>query len=336
MPESIPSPRVSVIIPTYQRRTSLARALAALKVQTLAPADYEVIVCINGSNDGTREMVREMEVPFRLRALWVERRGRAAACNAGIAAAVGRLIVILDDDMEPMPQFLDAHERAHREPGRRGVMGAVPIVVQPSDPPVLQYIGRKFNAHLEALSSPGYALKLKDFYTGNFSIDASLLREAGCFDDAFQEYGNEDLELALRLRRAGVQLVLDEDARARQYYHKSLEELAQDQIAKGRTAVLLAGKHPEALSQLKLADFARVSSKWRIVRAILLRLAALWPGSSKQVTRLVKQLTVRAPESAGRFYPLLLDYLFWVGASAARRGIRGTKTLTPKADSPRP
>jgi GT2 family glycosyltransferase len=334
MSEVIEPPRVSVVIPTFQRRASVARAIAALQDQTVSAAEYEVIVCIDGSNDGTREMVREMEVPFRLRGLWVEHRGRAAACNAGIAAAAGGLIVILDDDMEPSPQFLEAHERAHVGPCQRGVMGAVPIVVRPSDPPVLRFIGQKFNAHMEALSAPGYTLKLKDFYSGNFSIDASVLRKVGCFDEAFRAYGNEDLELALRLRRAGVQLVLDGAAWARQHYLKSLPELARDQIAKGRTAVLLARKHPEALSEVKLGDFARGSRKWRIARAILLGLATWWPRSPEHVTWIVNRLTEHRPERAGRLYPLLLDYLFWVGAAAARHEAGAEESATPNPASP--
>jgi hypothetical protein len=49
---------------------------------------------------------------------------------------------------------------------------------------------------------------------------------------------------------------------------------------------------------------------------------------------LVKQLTERHPERAGRFYPLLLDYLFWVGASAAQQEVRREELAIPNAASP--
>ena len=93
-------PTISVVIPTYQRRASLLRALAALSTQTIPPAEYEVVVAIDGSTDGTAGAVRSFPAPYRLRALEQPNRGRAAARNAGIGAAAGELIVFLDDDMD--------------------------------------------------------------------------------------------------------------------------------------------------------------------------------------------------------------------------------------------
>ena len=58
---------VSVVIPTHQRRASLERALRALSRQALAPHEYEVIVAIDGSTDGTRESVEAMRTPYALR-----------------------------------------------------------------------------------------------------------------------------------------------------------------------------------------------------------------------------------------------------------------------------
>ena len=54
---------ISVVIPTFQRRAATQRALQALARQTLPAADYEVIVSIDGSEDGTREMVAGFPAP---------------------------------------------------------------------------------------------------------------------------------------------------------------------------------------------------------------------------------------------------------------------------------
>src|SRR6266545_2159750 len=96
------APTVSIIIPTYQRSSSVARALRALAPQTFSPDRFEVIVSIDGSSDATREMVAQFPAPFDLRCIWQPNRGRAGACNAGILAAKGELLVLLDDDMEPV------------------------------------------------------------------------------------------------------------------------------------------------------------------------------------------------------------------------------------------
>src|SRR5512135_2587732 len=103
------TPYVSVIIPTYNRRDSVERALRALAHQTLAPETYEVIVSIDGSQDGTREMVATFVAPYQLSGIWQPNQGRAAACNAGIRAAQGDVLVILDDDMEAAPGFVLGH-----------------------------------------------------------------------------------------------------------------------------------------------------------------------------------------------------------------------------------
>ena len=145
-------PYVSVIIPTYNRRDSVERALRALAHQTLASEAYEVIVSIDGSQDGTREMVAAFAAPYRLCCVWQPNQGRAAACNAGIRIAQGEVLVILDDDMEPAPDCLERHWRAHPIRSRFGIMGAVPMYCENTDPPVAAYVAAKFNRHLDNLA----------------------------------------------------------------------------------------------------------------------------------------------------------------------------------------
>jgi len=112
------SPRVSVVIPTYNRRDSVERALRALARQEYPKSDYEVIVSIDGSQDGTREQVERFAAPFELLATWQPRKGRAPACNAGVRAARGELLVLLDDDMEPAPGLRASQVRAHSDGSR--------------------------------------------------------------------------------------------------------------------------------------------------------------------------------------------------------------------------
>src|SRR5579864_5045934 len=247
--------RVSVVIPTYRRCAAVRRLLEHLARQTAAADEYEVIVSIDGAEDGTREMAAAFRAPYALHTLCRPHGGRAAACNAGILTAQGELVVLLDDDMAPVPEFLRAHQEAHALEPRCGVLGAVPVVVPPDAPPVAAYIAAKFNRLLEKLARPDHALVLRDFYSGNFSIRRDLLLKVGLFDEAFKTYGNEDLDLSLRLARAGIRLRYRADALARQSYAKTFPELARDTIAKGNTAVLLVGKHPEAFHELKLATF---------------------------------------------------------------------------------
>ena len=99
-------PRVSVVIPTYRRRDALLRLLTALERQSLPASDFEVIVVVDGSDDGSREAAEALSTPYALRVCWQENRGRSAARNVGLEAARGELVVMLDDDMEPAPDLL--------------------------------------------------------------------------------------------------------------------------------------------------------------------------------------------------------------------------------------
>lgn len=309
---------ISVIIPTYRRRPSVERALRALARQTLPAHTYEVLVVIDGSEDSTLDLVTQLATPYRLR--WLDRphRGRAAARNAGIAAAEGRLLVFLDDDMEPSPGLLEEHLRAHERSSRLAVVGAVPVEPGCAPAPVVDYIAGKFNRHLEALAVPGHQFGVSDFYSGNFSIGRDVLVGVGGFDEDFTLYGNEDLELALRLRQAGVQVVFRPGAWARQDYSKSFAEVAQDNLDKGRTAVLLASKHPDVLAELKLSTYARAPRKWRVLRGTLLLLTRLCSPTPKGVVRFGVWLERHHPARLHRYLPLMLDFFFWVGASAAQ------------------
>jgi GT2 family glycosyltransferase len=323
MPERVALP-ISVVIPTYQRRELVRMALEALARQTVAPADYEVIVSIDGSTDGTREMIERFDSPYALASTWSENRGRAAACNAGIALAHGELLVLLDDDMAPAPSFLEAHLRAHARATRLGVLGAVPILIDANSSPLRRYIGTKFNRHLDKIGRNDYALDLRDFYSGNFSVGAEVMREVGGFDEAFRRYGNEDLELFLRLSRAGVRFRFEPEAMAQQHFDKNFEQLAQDNIAKGRTAVLLASKHPEAFGRLKLGTYNEGPRTLRLVRNALLLSSRALPWLPRWIVRFTRWLERRGQADLTRYYMLALGYFYWLGASAALRENRVT------------
>ncbi len=95
--------KVSIVIPTYNRADSMERLLTALNSQTFPHSDFEVVVSIDGSEDGTREMIKKFPAAYTIRSIWHPNSGRVKACNRGIEAASGEILIILDDDMEPSP-----------------------------------------------------------------------------------------------------------------------------------------------------------------------------------------------------------------------------------------
>jgi GT2 family glycosyltransferase len=315
-------PRVGVVIPTYERCGSLERLLRALCRQTLPSHAYEVIVIVDGSTDGTRELLERFDTPYALTWRWRQNGGRAAACNAGIRLCQSPLVVLLDDDMEPAPECLEAHIACHADGVPRAVMGAAPMVVTPGSPAVVEYVGRKFNRHLATLATAGQRLALRSFYSGNLSVPRRVLGDVGGFDEAFKDYGNEDLELSCRLRAVGVEILFSAAALAHQHYDKTFAELARDNIGKGITAVLLARKHPATFTDLKLEARNRGSLKRRLALDALVALTRVWPRLVAIVMSAIGTSSRLRNERQDRAYAFVLDYFFMVGVTKAQARVR--------------
>jgi GT2 family glycosyltransferase len=310
---------VTVVIPTHQRREELRRALRSLGPQSADPGSYEVVVSLDACSDGTAAMVDDFDAPYELRRVAPVRRGRAAACNAAIAAARGEVLIVLDDDMEVVDEFVERH-RAHHPPGtRRCVLGAVPVELDPDSSHAARYVKEKFDLHLVRLADADHLARPRSFYTGNASLRTEAMRAVGGFDESFGIYGNEDVELSLRLRTAGVELVYDPQALARQRYGKGLGGLQRDTLEKGRTTVMLARGHPEVFGDLRLAMPDDASPLWLALRAVLLWATRLLPSTSTAVFAIASVLERAGLWRSPLFYRAALDYAFWAGVEATLR-----------------
>jgi glycosyltransferase involved in cell wall biosynthesis len=310
-------PAVSVIIPTYQRRDSVHRLLTALAHQDLTPDRFEVILVIDGSDDGTEELAYGLTLPYALYVVAHSNRGRARTRNAGIAAARGELLVMLDDDMEPHPGCLSGHVAAHPPGVRRCVVGAAPIEPAAGASPCSVYVAWKFNEHLARLERPDHRFVVQDFYSGNISIPRELLLEVGTFEESFSAYGNEDLELGLRLRGAGVDIRYDATAAARQHHDKDFVALAADMRAAGRTAVQFAVQHPEVLEHLPIGDAREPWPGWHRMRGLLVAIGRRSPLAVRAVVALTHWLERRRLRRVVLYYRHVLELFYWMGARDA-------------------
>ncbi len=107
------APRVSVVIPTYNRPVFLQQAIESVLGQTFG--DFEILVIDDGSTSETRSVVEILNDP-RIRYVRQENAGRSAARNRGLALARGEYVAFLDDDDLYLSEkltvevaFLDAH-----------------------------------------------------------------------------------------------------------------------------------------------------------------------------------------------------------------------------------
>lgn len=97
-------PRVTVVIPTYNRRDLVREAIASVTAQSYT--DFEVIVVDDGSDDGTAEVVQQF---VGVQYVYQSNRGVSAARNRGVALTRGELIAFLDSD-----DLWQPHKLAHQ------------------------------------------------------------------------------------------------------------------------------------------------------------------------------------------------------------------------------
>lgn len=231
----------SVVIPTYDRKPILAKCLLALENQQFgnSVADYEVIVVDDGSTDGTIEwLAANREDLSHVRSICQSHQGPAAARNLGVEDAKGDTIIFIDSDLVVTEHFLQAHAdallQAYEDTDAVFTYGSVINTCNFDNPTSEPYKITDFSAAY--------------FATGNVAIARHWLMEAGLFDNRFQLYGWEDLELGVRLKKLGLKLIKC-PAAVGYHWHPpfNLEQIPgmiDREIQRGRMGVLFYQKHP--------------------------------------------------------------------------------------------
>src|SRR4051794_4498652 len=124
MPGALP-PRVSVVVPTYNRRDTLGPVVDALLEDD---ATGELIVVVDGSTDGSLELLQEKaRVDPRLRPVWTPNRGELAARELGLQSAEHPVVLFIDDDVLPEPGLVSGHAAQHAATPGLVVVGAMPV-----------------------------------------------------------------------------------------------------------------------------------------------------------------------------------------------------------------
>src|ERR1043166_5591302 len=108
-------PRISVVIPTFNRAQLLRSSLESLATQSLPVEQYEIVVVNDGSTDETVAVCQEFETRVDLRCQSIDNSGISAAKNLGLFMAVAPIVLFFDDDDLATPRLLEHHLRAHAD-----------------------------------------------------------------------------------------------------------------------------------------------------------------------------------------------------------------------------
>lgn len=294
------TPALSIVIPTYNRSRQLEACLRLLAAQTASPERYEVVVVDDGSEDDTQDVLARLKTPYRLRFERQENQGEAAARNRALELVAGHICLFIDDDILAEPGLVEAHIRAHAAGPVVGIGHLSLEMAAKRRGGLMRQFEVSWNEHYEALGAGRTQPTFEDCYSGNLSVPTELTRNVGGFDATLPR--SCDIELGLRLQRAGVPLRYLPDASAAQRYEKGLEALLRDFDAGGLAAVTLWRRHPELLSLPPLGDFGQTGRAALLLRRLMLALRApVWP--------LVRVDRWLAPSL--RLYRFVQLYCFW-------------------------
>jgi len=236
-------PTLSVILPTYNRCSSLQRTLTSLLAQTLSSDGYEVIVVDDGSVDGTRDCVaRYPQVKF----IHQDHRGPAAARNRGACAAAGDILVFIDDDCTAPADWLQ-RVRDYFSRTDRAVCGGKTINAAANH--YLSGVHQFIIDYWQAAVNRGQGQDL--FLTSNnLAVRRPVFEQVHGFDEKILRAGAEDRRLVQAIHDNGWRVDFLADLVIYHHHELTLKRFVRQQLHYGRGSFILYQQATPAAAKL--------------------------------------------------------------------------------------
>ena len=216
-----PAPSVkssSVLIPSYNRPHHLVNCLRGLAAQALPPD--EVLVVWQGDDTPTRDAAEGLaaSLPYPLRVVHSTQRGVVPAENAALDASSGEIVVLIDDDAVPAPDWLRRHMAFYDDP-TVGAVGGPARSFEPDGTPfprrqrepigVIRWYGRSFGNMYDQV--PEWRTRPPRQVDHLVGYNMSLRRCAfDRFESSLRAYWNLfEMEVCLQVAARGYRVMFD-------------------------------------------------------------------------------------------------------------------------------
>lgn len=245
-------PTVSVVVPTFQRRERLPGLIEPILDD---PATTELVVVVDGSTDGSIELLRERAArSHSLVPVLAPNRGEAAARLEGVRRARGELIVLLDDDVVPAPKLVSGHAVRHAGHEDLLVVGYMPVAESRSA--AVRHYAQSYEAHVERWRSGSQSL-IRTLWAGNLSLRRDAYLQIAALADGSRYDYHADRVFGFQCEAVGLRAVFEPSCVAFHHYERTLPGLARDARRQGTALVRLAREYPRCAAPLRRDAFTR-------------------------------------------------------------------------------
>ena len=257
--------QLSVIIPTYNRISTLTKCLDAL-VKQKTQKKFEVIVIDDGYGKGTKEVCRKYKF---CKYIYQKNLGPAMARNLGIKKSVGKILIFINDDCLVEGDFISRHNKFHEKYFDNnialvGLFLTDESITKTNAMRWLEDSGMHFNENIKK------SVELVDWYrfwTGNCSLKRDfIIKNNIWFDKDFKTAAWEDIEFAYRANKIGMKIYRDKRIVGRHYHRFDYKNIFNRFFSHGRGLFQMSKKVPNCY----LPPLAK--RKYRIVARFLLGL----------------------------------------------------------------
>jgi glycosyltransferase involved in cell wall biosynthesis len=237
------TPSIGVVVPTYARRPMLERVLDPLLTD---PAASEVVVVVDGCDDGSMELLESMARRHPvLRPRWREHGGEGKARQTGLESLSTDIGLFVDDDVVASPGLVSGHLRRHRGLTQGLVLGYMPVVLKGprgrGQAPTYLY-AEEYERACQGFEADPWRI-LARFWAGNFSIRTADAVAVGMASEGFEGLYHADQDFGLRCAVAGMTGVFDRALLAMHLHQRSFDQFMRDGRAQGAGRVLQESRY---------------------------------------------------------------------------------------------
>lgn len=254
--------KISVVIPTYNRAELLTHTLNSLTCQTIDSSLFEVIVIDDGGSDNSEEICHDFSSKINIKYIWQKDAGfrPGKARSVGIVAAEGEYVLLIDSGIILSQSGLEKHLFRHQSSELNKVVIGYIYGFKSAEDDINNIFNSIDSKNVDSSVQKMNAMNLLDFrqwqydklgknlamwpapfdifWTAHVSAKRSEIIRAGLFDESFNSWGGEDVDLGIRLFHNNNKYELGDDIHAIHWPHFEESENTEAENAAALEAVI--------------------------------------------------------------------------------------------------